>query len=59
VTGKNPAAKAHHSNRQNCECFRASTKTIPVPKETAGVTIIINIQGKGVADQSFLKALVA
>ena len=28
-------------------------------KETAGVTIIINIHGKGVADQSILKALVA
>jgi hypothetical protein len=59
VTGKNPATNAHHSSRENRECLRPSTKIMPLAKQIGGVTITISIQDNGVADQSFLKALVA
>jgi hypothetical protein len=59
VTGKNVAINAHHSSRENRECLRASTKIMPLAKEIAGVTMTISIQHNGIADQSFLEALMA
>jgi len=59
VTGKNAAANAHLSSRENRDCLHASLKIMPSLKQIAGVTITISIQNKGVADQSPLKPLVA
>ncbi len=58
VTGRNMAAKAHHSITVNRECFRASNKIMPPAKQTAGVAITASIHNKGVADQSPRKPLV-
>ena len=59
VTGRTEASKAHRASRESDECFRLSIKTRAHAKQTAGVTVRINIQSKGVADQSLLKPLVA
>ena len=59
LTGSKAASNAPQTSRVNLECLRVSTRTMPILKQIAGVTITISIQNNGVADQSPLKPLVA
>lgn len=59
VTGKNAAANAHRSRRENCDCLRASLRIMQPLKQIAGATITMSIQNDGVADKSSPSPLVA
>ena len=59
VTGRNAAPNAHSSIRVGSRRRRQSSKMMQPPKQIAGVTTAAKVQGKGVADQSSRRPLVA